>query len=126
MPEQSDFAFLKEYYPEHEQEILDWERNLGRAKLVSQFAKNDAVKLITAQLNKLIEYNEGRLMKDKTLNEVSLEAAQKRRDVMTQNECYRWFISLFTNASMQVKTTQKNIKRKIKDIKDYENMGTGS
>ena len=98
---------LKKYadpaFESDKQTILDWDKDLQKAKMKKKLADSDAMQIILKDLKDMI----------KEMDKVLLEAVEldpfERSVIMWRKKLYFWFINIFETSENTIKEIEENI-----------------
>lgn len=91
------------------QQILDWDRDLKKAKMKAKLKDNDAMQIILKDLRDKIKEMEI-LLKETD----STELPDKERDrVIDRKKLYFWFLNIFETSEATVKSIEESINENL-------------
>ena len=89
------------------QTILDWEKDLTKAKMKKKLADNDAMQIILKDLkDKIVEMNRV-LMEAEELDEF------ERSRIMDRKKLYFWFLNIFETSENTIKEIEASINENL-------------
>ena len=99
--------FTDSAFEADKQQILDWEKDLTKAKMKKKLADSDAMQIILKDLKDKI----------KEMNRVLLEADEldefERSVIMWRKKLYFWFLNIFETSEQTIKEIENSINENL-------------